>query len=163
MILFKLLYWCVPLGLFVWSIFNPTTASYLFLAAIAIFEGYLFFMDTANKPNPNPSSWSQDEIYVLRKYHIALRYPFASKDMSVILNGFRFTALLWVPWLFWNEIWLPATIIALNFFITGSLAVRLDPFFYLSDAVNKGKYQFAGELSLLQEVSEKLRGQKGAY
>ena len=53
--------------------------------------------------------------------------------------------------------WLPSAIIAVNFFVTGSLAVRLDPIFFLSDAVNRGKYQFAGELSLLQEVSEKIR------
>ena len=162
MILFKLLYWCVPLGLFVWSLFSPTTATYLFLAATAIFEGYLFFIDGANKPNPDPSRWLQEEIDVIRKYHIALRYPFGAKDMSVVLNGFRWSALLWVPYLLWNQMWVSSGIIALNFFITGSLAVRLDPFFFLSDALNRGKYQFAGKLSLLQEVSEKLRSRHGA-
>ena len=88
-ILFKLLYWSVPLGLFVWSLFSPTVATYLFLAAAAIFEGYLFFIDGASKPKPDTSRWSQKEIYIIRKYHIALRYPFGARDMSVVLNGFR--------------------------------------------------------------------------
>ncbi len=97
-ILSKLLYWSVPLGLFVWSLFSPTIATYLFLTAAAIFEGYLFFIDGANKPKPAPSRWSQEEIYVIRKYHIALSYPFGARDMSIVLNGFRWSALLWVPW-----------------------------------------------------------------
>lgn len=160
LILSKLLYWSIPLGLFVWSIFSPATATYIFLAATAIFEGYLFFIDRANRPNPDPSRWSQEEIDVLRKYHLALRYPFGAKDMSVVLNGFRWSALLWVPWLLWNQMWVFAVIIALNFFIAGDLSFRLDPFFFLSDAVNRGKYQFAGELSLLQEVAEKISGHR---
>lgn len=159
-ILSKLLYWSVPFGLFVWSLFSPTIATYFFLTAAAIFEGYLFFIDGANKPKPDPSRWSQEDIYVIRKYHIALRYPFGARDMSVVLNGFRWSALLWVPWLLWNQMWLPSAIITVNSFVTGSLAVRLDPLFFLSDAVNRGKYHFAGELSLLQEVAEKLREKK---
>lgn len=159
-ILIKMLYWFVPLGLFVWSLFSPAIATYLFLAAIVLYEGYLFFIDGLNKPSPDPLLWSQEEIDTLRKYHIALRYPFGAKDMSVILNGFRFSALLWVPWLLWNQMWLAAVIISLNFFIKGSLAVRLDPIFFLTDAVNRGKYQFAEELFLLNEVSEKFRSSR---
>ncbi len=162
-ILFKLLYWSIPLGLFVWSLFSPATATYLFLAAATIFEGYLFFIDGANKPKPDTSRWSQEEIDVIRKYHIALRYPFGARDMSVVLNGFRWSALLWVPWLLWNQMWVSSALIAINFFITGSIAVRLDPFFFLSNAVNRGEYQFASELSRLQEVSDILRSQDGAY
>jgi len=38
------------------------------------------------------------------------------------------------------------------------MSVRLDPFFFLGDAVNHGKMQFAPELALLKEVSERLMG-----
>ncbi len=75
-ILSKLLYWSVPLGLFVWSLFSPTIATYLFLTAAAIFEEYLFFIDGANKPKPDPSRWSQEEIYVIRKYPYSITLSF---------------------------------------------------------------------------------------
>lgn len=52
--------------------------------------------------------------------------------------------------------WLAAAIAVGSFFITGSLSVRLDPFFFLGDAVNRGQMQFAMELALLKQVSDKL-------
>jgi len=149
LIFFKLVYWCIPLGLFVYAIFNPYTATFIFLAATAIFEGYLFLIDRLNKPNPDPASWTEEEIKVIRKYHISLRYPFGAKDMSVVLNGFRWSAILWIPLLLWNQMWVFAVILAANFLITGGLSVRLDPIYFLSDAVNRGKYKFNYELSLL--------------
>jgi hypothetical protein len=102
-----------------------------------------------NKPNPDPASWTEEEIKVIRKYHISLRYPFGAKDMSVVLNGFRWSAILWIPLLLWNQMWVFAVILAANFLITGGLSVRLDPIYFLSDAVNRGKYKFNYELSLL--------------
>jgi len=155
----KLIYWSVPLGLFIWSIFQPTMAVYVFIGIIILFEGYLFFVDIFCKPNPSPLLWAPDEIKIIKKYHISFRYPFGAKDISVILNGFRWSTLLWVPWLLWNHIWVPASFIAINFFITSSLSVRLDPFYFLADAINRGQYQFSSELSLLQEVAAKLRNQ----
>ena len=159
-ILIKLIYWSVPLGLFIWSIFNLTTATWSFIAIATVFEGYLYFLDIFTKPSPDPERWNREEIELIRKYHVALRFPFGAREMSNILNGFRFTAFLWVPWLLWNQMWGFAVFFVLNFLFTGSLAVRLDPFYFLSDAVNRGKYQFASELSLLEEVAEKLRGSR---
>ena len=152
----KLLYWSVPLGLFIWSIFQPTMAVYVFIGIAILFEGHLFFGDIFCKPSPDPSLWAPNEIKIIKKYHISLRTPFYARDMSVILNGFRWSTLLWVPWLLWNHIWVPASFIAINFFITSSLSVRLDPFYFLADAINRRQYQFSSELSLLQEVANKL-------
>lgn len=159
-IFFKLFYWCIPLGLFVFALYDPYTATYIFITVTAIFEGYLFLIDKLKKPNPDPSIWTSEEIGVIRKYHIALRYSFISKDLSVVLNGFRWSVLLWIPLLLWNHMWSFAVILAANFIITGGLSVRLDPFYFLSDAVNRGKYQFAYELSLLNEVADRLRNRQ---
>ena len=59
-------------------------------------------------------------------------------------------------WLLWSHVWIPAAFLAINFFLTASLSVRLDPFFFLANAVNRGQYQFAEELSILQEIREQL-------
>jgi hypothetical protein len=99
---------------------------------------------------------------LIEKYHIALRYQFASKDLSVVLNGFRWSVLLWIPLLLWNHMWIFALILAANFLITAGLSVRLDPFYFLSDAVNRGKYQFVYELNLLNKVADRLRNRQGS-
>ena len=146
----------VPLGLFIWSLFKPTIASYVFVVLAAIFVAYLFFIDIIDKPKPDPSIWTPTEIEILRIYHLAIQYPFGAKDFSCYLNGIRWSSFIWVPWLLWNHLWIPSAFLAINFFITASLSVRLDPFFFLSDAVRQGKHEFAGELKLLQHVKEKM-------
>ena len=147
----------IALCFFIWAIFMPKAGGYTFIGLYVAFQAYLFFIDSS-KPNPDPSEWSIDEIEIIRKYHLALRFPFGAKNMSCQLNGFRWIGLLFLtPWLLWNHMWIGAAIIVISFFITGSISVRLDPFFFLGDAVNLGQMQFASELALLNQVSERLR------
>ena len=145
-----------PLGFFIWSLFQPSIASYIFVGLAVVFVAYLFFIDIANKPKPDPVVWTLDEIDVMRKYHLAIRFPFGARDFSCYLNGIRWSSLIWVPWLLWNHLWIPAGFLTINFFLTASLSLRLDPFFFLSDAVNRGQYQFAEELDTLQAIQKKL-------
>jgi len=121
----------VPLGFFIWSLFQPRIASYVFVVLAAVFVAYLFIIDIANKPKPDPDVWTTDEIYIMRKYHLAIKFPFGARDFSCYLNGIRWSSLVWVPWLLWNHLWIPAGFLAINFFLTASLSVRLDPFFFL--------------------------------
>lgn len=155
MVISNLMKLVVPIGLFVWSLFQPITASYVFVVITAIFVAYLFFIDIICKPKPNPLIWNPDEFETLKKYHLGIRYPFGAKILSCCLNGIRWSSLIWVPWLLWNHLWIPAGFLSLNFFLTASISVRLDPFFFLSEAVNRGQYQFTEELAILQDIQKK--------
>jgi hypothetical protein len=161
----------VPLTLFVWSLFQPAVAGYVFVGLAAVIASVLFFADIGSRPNitvrgygscaigflPGSSSmWTADEIRILRRYHLALRFPFAANMFSYCLNGIRLSVLLWVPWLLWNHLWIPGGFLVLYFVLTGSISVRLDPFFFLCDAVRRGKYQLTGELATLQQVRDRL-------
>lgn len=149
----------IPLGLFVWGLFMPRAAGYTYIAIYGLFEGYLFLIDKM-KPNPDPEKWSAEEIKLIKKYHLALRFSFGAKDMSVYLNGFRWASILWVILFLFNQMWLPALFLVVSFFITASISVRLDPIFFLSDAVSRGQMQFTTELNLLQQVIEKMHSEK---
>jgi len=155
-ILSNLIKFAVPMGLFVWSLFQAAIASYVFVGLAALFVAYLFFIDITNRPKPDPLLWAPDEIEIMQKYHLALRFPFGARDLSCYLNGIRWSSLIWVPWLLWNHLWIPAAFLVVNFFVTASLSTRLDPFFFLSDAVKRGQTRFVGELATLQAVQEKL-------
>ena len=146
----------IPFSIFIWSIFMPQAGCYTYLGLYLMFVAYLFIIDS-NKPSPDPSNWTPDEIDVLRKYHLSLRFSFGAKDMSCQLNGFRWIGLLLLsPWALWNHLWIVGVVLVVTFAITGSISVRLDPFFFLGDAVNRGKSQFAYELNVLKKVSTKL-------
>jgi len=147
----------IALCFFIWAIFMPKAGGYTFIGLYVAFQAYLFFIDSS-KAKPDPSEWSIDEIEIIRKYHLALKFPFGSKKMSSQLNGFRWIGLLFLtPLLLWNHMWIAAAVVVISFFITGSISVRLDPFFFLGDAVSRGQRQFAAELALLNQVSERLR------
>lgn len=145
----------VPLGLFIWGLFMPRAAGYTYVAIYGLFAGYLFLIDKM-KPKPDPEKWSVEEIEIIKKYYLALRFPFGAKDMSVYLNGLRWASILWVVLFLFNQMWFPVLFLVVSFFITASISVRLDPFFFLGQAGSSGKVQFARELSLLQNVSEKM-------
>ncbi len=152
-----LYYWSAPLALFIWSIFNPQTAAYTFIGIVVLFEGYLFLRGSMGRRKPELSDWTAKEIEILTKYYLFLQNPFRTKKLSGLLNGFRLSVIFWLPWLLWNELWIPVGFLILNFFITASLSVRLNPIFVLEDVVKKGQVQFSNELSSLREVAEKLK------
>ena len=155
-VLNNLIKFAFPLVMFLWSLFHTTVASYAFVVLAGLFVAYLFFMDKGTRPEPDPELWTPDEIKVIREYHLALRFPFGARDFSCHLNGIRWSSLIWIPWMLWHRLWVPAGFLAVNFLATASLSVRLDPFFFLSHAVNSGHSHVAHELATLQGVNDKL-------
>jgi len=133
----------------------PYAAGYTYVGIYALFAGYLLLIDRL-KPNPSTDRYSLKEVEIIKKYHLALKFSFGAKDMSVFLNGFRWSGILWVILFLFNQMWIPAIFTVITFFITADISVRLDPFFFLGQAVQSGQMQFASELSLLKQVSDKL-------
>ena len=155
MILSNIMKLFVPLGLFIWALFMPRIAGYIYVAIYGLFEGYLFLTDTI-KMRPNPNKWSTEEIKIIKKYYLALKFSFGAKDMYCCSNGFRWSGILWLILFLFNQMWIAAVFVVVSFFITASISVRLDPFFFLGQAVASGQIQFAHELSLLHQVAKKL-------
>ena len=149
----------VPLGLFIWALFMPRVAGYTYIVIYSLFAGYLVIIDKM-KPNPDPEKWTKREIETIRKYHLALKFSFGAKDMSLFLNGFRWASFLWVILLLFNQMWFEALFLVGAFFITADVSVRLDPFFFLGQAVQSGQIQFMYELSMLKDISAKLNSTK---
>jgi len=149
----------VPLGMLVWALFMSRIATYSYITIYALFAGYLVLIDKL-KPNPDPEKWTNEEIEVLKKYHLALRFSFGSRDMSLFLNGFRWGSFLWIVLSVFNQEWFAIVFFIFAFFFTAGISVRLDPFFFLGNAVQSGQRQFMYELSLLQSVAEKLNAKQ---
>ncbi len=153
-------YYSVQLAFFIWSFFNPQTAAYAFVGAKVLFEGYLFIRDRMARPEPDPSEWAPEEAEILKNYHLSLQNPFRTKKLSGLLNGFRLSIVFWLPWLLWNDLWIPVGFLIVSFFITASLSVKLNPIYVFEEAVKKGQRQFSNELTLLQGVAGKLEIRK---
>lgn len=146
----------------VWSFFNPIWASRVFLFVfIAAFEGYIFLMSRAGRPDhleafTEPFYLSPDELTVVKKYHLFFKFPFASRDFSGALSGIQLSTVIWVPWLLYNDMWLTAIAIGLNYFIVAPLAMQLNPRLFLSRAKGAAVLFAHGELTAIESAFEKL-------
>ena len=90
------------IGTLIWSFFNPPLASKVFLTFVVLFEGYIFLMSRAGRPDhleafSPPHYFNPDEVAVIRKYHLFFKFPFASRDFSSALSAIQLSALIWVP------------------------------------------------------------------
>lgn len=155
LILVVVTYIVIPLFI-IWLFFDPTVASYSFVVFIIIFEGHILF---ANKINPafRELDMNSDELAALNKYHLYFRFPFASRQYSTAISGVQLSTFIWVPWLLYNSLWVLAIIIGFNYFLTSIIAPRLNPRFYLHDAVeSRGMSQYLPEMEAVDSVCEKI-------
>lgn len=146
----------VSLGFFVWSVFSPAIAAYCYLGFSVFLVAVVVFFDRSARPTPNAAMWTPEEIRLWKKYHLAIRYPLGSRVWSGYFDGTRLLLIfIWVPWLLWSRLWIPAILSLVYYLAVGPVVLRLSPFFYLSDAVKRGKHQCLEELSLLEGTHEK--------
>jgi hypothetical protein len=134
--------------LLLWSCFSPGWASAFFLLISYSFLAFLMFYDRSARPSPDPAEWTVDEIDAIRKHHFFLTTPSMARLCNANLNIFRLSVVLWIPWLFWNRVFIQAALLGLLYFVPYSLCKRLDPF-----NPNVGSYQ----QMTLASVIEKLR------
>lgn len=147
----------ISLAFIVWSFFGPIIASTIFISFFVILEGWLLLVHFSNKPKYNLRYFTPSELKVLKKYHLYFRYPFSSKSFSSTVSGIQLSAFIFVPWLLFNKIWMQAIIIGINYFIAGKIAVKLNPRFFLHDAVdNHGAMEFTDEMNAVDSVCEKI-------
>ena len=145
-----------PGGLLFWAFFDPVVPTYIFVLVYLIYGGALLILDSALRPHPNPRDWRDDEIRVIKQFHLSLIFSRSAAVASEILDGMRWGSALWIVFLLWNSMWPVALLLGGFFFVTASISVRLDAFYFLDHAVKNGQLQYAPELAILERVRMKL-------
>lgn len=154
------------LGLFVVGFWWPLTA-FIVLAMIVVLLELLFVVeDRAHRPRFQQVAgsmymtdhpffrdvWIEPDALAIRQYHLFLRIPIGAKTGSTIVNSVRWLSLvLWLPLMLWSELWIPAALIVIHFFISGPLAVKLDPLTHLASSRSTDHQRLAQLLSNLLE------------
>ncbi len=155
------LFFPIYLGFLIWAFFDPKLASYSAICFLVFLEGYLYFSQNVTKaeyqPNTEPYFFTLDEVIVLKRYSFYFNFPNVAKSFSSLLSFVQISTFIWVPWLLYNSLWIPAVIIGANYFLVGPLSVFFNPRFFLHDAVeNKGKQEFHAEMVLIDSICDKL-------
>lgn len=126
-------------GLLIWSFFQIKIASTILIILIILAEGHQFLVDKIGKPKDNLLNLPDKEFKVLQKYHIYFSYPFVSKQLSSMFSAIQLLSFVWVPWLAYNHYWWQAIFIIANYLVAAHFAFKLNPRFFLHDAVDSRK------------------------
>ena len=151
-----LAYYPIAIAVFVWGIFQPFWAGAVWTASCLCFSVYCFSMDILGRPRVDDVDCTREEARAIKSYHLHLRYPLGARMFSNLLGSFRWSAVIWIPWLLWSHLWIPAVLLGINFLATGDLWLRLDPVFIYTEGVKNstGKLAafYARELELIEWV-----------
>ena len=144
----------------IWSFFQPSIASYVYLAFLLLFEGWLVSTYFLAKPKfvTESDKWSTEELEALEKYHLAFRFPFAIRTITSSFSAITITTFIWVPWLLYKHLWIPGIAVGINcVFLLTYFQIRCsDPRPYLEKVVNAGNFKYYDELEAVNSIYEKL-------
>ena len=140
------------------SFFYPTQASWGFVAFFVILEVYLFVTSRNRKYSSTEKiHFTDEEKQIVNKYYLYFKYPHTVKSLSTSLSLIALSAIIWVPWLLYNHLWLQAIIVGLNYIVAQHLSTKLNIRFYLHDAVEKlGQEEYRKEMVLVDSICNKL-------
>lgn len=146
----------LSLALLLWAVFTPWPPTIIFLALVAGVNALLFAADMARLPPPRGLVLSPTEAETFRRHHIYLRFPGASANFCQLLQGLRWSGVIWVPVLLFKGLWIPALLLVVNFLVTGSLSVRLNPIGPYQLAASEGSQDLGREAERLRSILQRI-------
>lgn len=147
----------VPLSFLVWSFWSFSLAAYMYLAVLLSFSTYIFALEL-HRPRPDEKLWTEFEIHVIRRYHVALKYPRVANDIACQINGHQIMAWLWAPWMLYHRFWLGPVVLLFFHILVGPKQTFFAPYFHLPQAIKQGCEGAADELATLVQVRERTLG-----
>ena len=107
------------------------------------------------KPTKN-LNLSKDEEDIFTKYYAFFKYPVGAPDISRVLVIIQLSAFIFAPLLWYKGLIIQAIILAINYFVASSFAVKLNPAHYLAEDIKKGGTKYIEEYALIKSVSDKI-------
>lgn len=148
-------------GLFLSSFLYPTVAPFGLLSFFVLFELFIFVSSIRLSSHEfklnNGEILTDDERLVAKKYSLYFKYPYTAKLYSSNLSLIGIIGLILIPWLLFHSLWIPTAFFVINYFIAQKLSVKLNPRFYLHDAVERNnQLEHTLEMHLVDSICNKL-------
>lgn len=146
-----------PLAFLALSFRYFTLAAFGYIGFLALFSMYVMVME-ANRPHPDPNIWDEFEIHVIRRYHVALKYPRVANDIACQISGHQAMAWIWIPWFLYHRFWVGPVVLLAFHFLIGPKQAFLAPGFHLPRAIKRGCEWADNELETLIQVQDRMSG-----
>jgi len=154
--MFSFLLIILLIPLIILSFWFPLVVSSIILALYFIIE-LMSITPTIIKTKPIPElGLNGEESKIFTKYYPFFRYSIGSQDMSRMLAIIQISAFILAPLMWFKGLTIQAVIFAVNYFVVGPFAVKLNPAHYLGEEIRKGNMAHVAEYELLKSVSDKI-------
>ena len=156
------------IGMLIGSFWSRFWIPLVYASSVTLFASFCIFLDWSGRSDipktqaqafltDNWFRWRTEELAIIRKYHIFIRYSISAKIFSCTLNAFRLSCFAWVPWMLWSHSWILGALLVLFYLASGGVALRWDPMHFLPEGVRRGGRNsdaFAYELASLQRIND---------
>jgi hypothetical protein len=147
----------ILLAILIYSFWNIYLAWIIFAAIAALFNLWIYSVQYSSTATFNTIGWVSEEIKILKKYHLYFCFPFASKFNSIVASAIYIFGAVLAIILLWHGYWLQAIFIAINAIASALISPKLNPRFFLHDAVERrNDYQFYEEMAIVDAVCNKI-------
>ncbi len=146
----------ITLSLFIASFFAPVVALSIYVIMVVALDALVFLADGAARTPPDRLTLSLVEREVFSRHSVYIRLPGGSSEVCAALQATRWLSLLWVPWLFWSELWLPAGLLVVHFLVTSAISVRMNPIGPYLMAAQQGNFELGHQAEVIQELLRRM-------
>jgi hypothetical protein len=141
--------------------FIKTEAAWLFIAAVAAFEGWLYmrFKKEGREPasiGEAPYHFTPEEADLIGRFRFYFTYPQVALQASSALAAIGLTTLVLVPWLIIKGRYPEAALIGMNIFAVARFTKALTPQLALRVRAHKGDREALRMLALHDPLWKKI-------
>jgi hypothetical protein len=145
-----------------WAALNPEPMSWVFIAAVAIFELWLIARLRAVQRAPVPVEeapyrFSAEEARFVERYRFYFTYPALAAQAGSVLAAIGLAGMVLALWLTFRQAFAQGALVGANLLLVGWLTKRLAPLFALRIAAHRGDRDALRMLEILDPLWAKIR------
>jgi len=145
-----------------WAALNPEPMSWVFIAAVAIFEFWLIARLRAVQRAPVPVEeapyrFTAEEARFVERYRFYFTYPALAAHAGSALAAIGLAGMVLALWLTFRQAFAQGALVGANLFLVGWLTKRLAPLFALRIAAHRGDRDALRMLEILDPLWAKIR------
>lgn len=145
-----------------WAALNPDPMGWVYIAAVAAFEVWLYFRMRAAGEGPvaveePPYRFTLEEAQFVERYRFYFTYPAVAAQAGSVLAAIGLASLVLALWLTFRQAFVQGAILGANLFAVGWFTRRVAPIYALRIAASRGKRDALRMLEILDPLWAKIR------
>lgn len=144
-----------------WAALRPQPMAWVFIAALASFELWLFARMRALGRGPVPIDeppylFTAEEARFVERYRLYFTYPAVAADAGSVFAAIGLSSMVLALWLTFRQAYVEGALVGLNLFAVAWFTKRVAPVYALRVAAARGKRDALRMLEILQPLWAKI-------